>query len=212
MEDEVLEALKLIERALKDAIDEETRAFEAETLSDFKRGKLYGMVVSIRNIKVIVSGILNMSKNSKRKEKMNEEILGIRGWVQNALEGAVNERNKRGAVSDYDRGRLAGTVSAYQHVLVETSPAAAWKIPYNAFEGWINDITASTSLTIGDAIMIYDFCDSNDLLKRHNIVERVIELGLEGRTQYDITNILKLEALREAQRIRLRRGRRKYDE
>lgn len=135
---------------------------------------------------------------------MNEEIMAIRSWVHDALKCAVNKRNEKQKVSEYDRGRIAGIISAYQHVMVETLPTSVWKKEYNDLNVWIRDITINTPLTISDAIRIYDFCDRNDLLKRYNVVERVIELGLEGHTQYDITNLLKLEALKEAQRIRLR--------
>lgn len=55
------------------------------------------------------------------RNKMNEEIMATRGWVQNALKSAVDKRNKKRKVTDYDRGRIAGSISAYQHVLVETS-------------------------------------------------------------------------------------------
>jgi hypothetical protein len=196
---------------------------------------------------------------------MNEEITNIRGWVQDALDSAVEEGNRDGRGSNYDRGRIAGIISAYQHVMIETSPTAAWKKPmeeetkrnkkenipewvttaivdaidelttafereegmsdfergkaysfikvfkcsnarmlwlpkdvelYDSLNRWIWVITLRTSLTIAEVIKIYDFCDRNDLLKRHNTKEKIITLSLKGHTWQDITNLLKLEALK----------------
>lgn len=58
---------------------------------------------------------------------MNEEIMALRGWVQNALKDAVDARNQKRRVSKYDSGRISGNISAYQHVLVETSLSNARK-------------------------------------------------------------------------------------
>jgi hypothetical protein len=72
---------------------------------------------------------------------MNEQILAIREWAKNALEcetkKAITLLHNKHVMTDYERGRMHGAISAYQHVLVETSPTSAWKVPYNAFNAWI---------------------------------------------------------------------------
>jgi hypothetical protein len=137
---------------------------------------------------------------------MNEERLSLKAWAQEKFEDAIEQAAKacERKVSEYEHGELMGAVSAYHNVLVELGPANAWKCEYNAFNAWVEEISKHSPLTIGDAIEIYNFCDRNDLLKRYNVVERVIELGLQGHTRYDITNLLKLEALKETRWIKLR--------
>lgn len=128
---------------------------------------------------------------------MNEEIMHIRGWVHDALKCAVNERNKKQKVSEYDRGRIAGIISAYQQVMVETSPLQARKIQYNALERCVSNITINTPLRLTDAIGICHFCDINDMLSLDNTIDIVIALGNMDFDSYEIKAIL---------------DRRKYDE
>jgi hypothetical protein len=140
---------------------------------------------------------------------MNEQILAIRGWVQNAVEcetkKAIKQLHNKHFMTDYERGRMHGAISAYQHVLVETSPTSAWKVPYNAFNAWVTDICEHTALTAGEAIEIYNFCDSNDLLNMHNVLSIIIELGQQGHNQYDIINTLKDEAIRQGNGLRAKK-------
>jgi hypothetical protein len=145
---------------------------------------------------------------------MNEEGLSIKKWARGKLEGVMEKATKalERRVSEYEHGELMGAVSAYHNVLVELGPANVWKREYNAFNAWIEEICKYSPLTVGDAIEIYNFCDRNDLLKRYNVVEMVIELGLQGHTRSDITNLLKLEALKETRWIKLRWRRKEKDE
>jgi hypothetical protein len=144
---------------------------------------------------------------------MNEQIQAIRGWIRNALEcetkKAIKQLHNKHFMTDYERGRTHGAISAYQHVLVETSPTSAWKVPYNAFNAWVTDICEHTALTAGEAIEIYNFCESNDLLNMHNVISIIIELGQEGHNLYDIINILKHEAIRQGKGFRAKKWRRK---
>jgi hypothetical protein len=127
---------------------------------------------------------------------MNEEIIAIRSWVRDALKSAVNARNKKQTVSEYDRGRIAGIIFAYQHVMVETSPTAAGNTPYSSFEEWISKITTHTSLTISDAMEIYHLCDSSDMLSMDYIMDTVIGLWRRGYDSYQIKSALELNAVR----------------
>lgn len=153
---------------------------------------------------------------------MNEEGVSIKVWVQGKFEDAIEQAAKalEQGVSSYDHGELMGTVRAYHNVLVRLGPAntrkteynaspIGWKAEYNVFNAWIDKICTHSPLTLGDAIEIYNFCDRNDLLKRYNIVGKIIELGLQGHTRSDITNLLKLEALNETRWSKLRSGRKK---
>jgi hypothetical protein len=140
---------------------------------------------------------------------MNEEGVSIKVWVQGKFEDAIEQAAKglEQGVSSYDHGELMGAVRAYHNVLVRLGPAntqktecnaspIGWKAEYNVFNAWIDKICMHSPLTLGDAIDIYNFCDSNDLLKQQDIVENIITLGLRGHCRYDITNLLKLEALK----------------
>lgn len=144
---------------------------------------------------------------------MSEEVMAIRGWAQNALNCAVTERNQKRKVSDYDRGRIAGIISAYQHVLVETAPTAVWRIPHSAFNLWIDNITTYAPLSVGDAIDIHFFCESNDMLSTDNIIETVIALGNVGLSRYQIKFVLGLNIVKRGGLLnRVKRGRRSRDE
>jgi hypothetical protein len=144
---------------------------------------------------------------------MSEEIQAIRGWVWKALEcktkKAIEQLHNKHFMTDYERGEVMGAISAYQHVLVETSPTSAWKIPMYSFDAWAMDISENTPLSIGAGMEIHNFCDSNDLLNMHNVLSIVIELGQRGYSQYDIKNILKHEAKRQGKGLRAKKWGRK---
>lgn len=132
---------------------------------------------------------------------MTEKIQAIRGWVKEALEcetkKATKQLHNKHDMTDYERGRTHGAISAYQHVLVETSSSNAWKMPMYALDAWATDISENTPLSIGAGIQIYNFCDTNDLLNMHNLLSIIIELGQRGYSQYDIINMLKHEGKRQ---------------
>lgn len=127
----------------------------------------------------------------------------IKTYVENALKNAegIVANSGRHRLTDYVRGRADGSITAYQHVLVELRPQSERKsecrTEMSIFDTWVSDVCEASPLTAGGAIEIYMFLDRENIPITDLLLRFVIQLSLSGKGRYEITQTLKYEKLRD---------------
>jgi hypothetical protein len=126
----------------------------------------------------------------------------IKKYVEDALKNAerVAIEYRAHGVSDYNRGRVHGNISAYCNILNELQSCDKLKTECDIFDMWINDVCQASPLTAGGAIEIYMFCDREGIPITDALLRAVIQLSLRGKDRYEITQRLKFGVFVEAKR------------